>query len=137
MSMRLIFWASRPDAAWLDPADTPVALGALTVRLSSEGVLAELLPVAERIDAVLAHRYDLTRREAAEMRRICEDVAARLPPGCDYQRLVAQHVPAEERAAFAHCLLHVAAAGRGPRAAASVARTFGLPDGALASADIA
>lgn len=131
MSSRLIYWATMPEMAWLDPADTPVALGTLTVRAAS-GELSELLPAAERIDAVLARRYDLTAAEAAEMRRVCEDVASAVPPGGSYARLVTEHVPAEERRAFAESLLHVAAEGRSdPWAALSVARVFGLPDVAL------
>ena len=132
MSSRLIYWATMPEMAWLDPADTPVALGTLAVR-AARAELAELLPVAECIDAVLARRYDLTAAEAAEMRRVCEDVASAVPCGRTYERLVTEHVPAEERRAFAESLLHVAVQGRtDPWAAASVARAFGLQDVALA-----
>ncbi|ETX15446.1 hypothetical protein OCH239_16630 [Roseivivax halodurans JCM 10272] len=131
MSSRLIYWATMPEMAWLDPADTPVALGTLTVRAAS-GELADLLPEAEHIDAVLARRYDLTATEAAEMRRVCEHVASAVPCGRTYARLVTENVPAEERRAFAESLLHVAAEGRtDPWTAASVARAFGLPDVAL------
>ncbi|SLN68139.1 hypothetical protein ROJ8625_03524 [Roseivivax jejudonensis] len=126
MSIRLIFWASRPDQAWLDPADTPLALGALAVRLDDTRLFS-------RIDDALARRYDLTRREAAEMRRACEEIAAHLPEPPHYESLVARHVPAEERAAFAQCLWRVADDARDcPRAVAALARSFGVPEGTVA-----
>ncbi|ETX30044.1 TerB family tellurite resistance protein [Roseivivax isoporae] len=134
MSARLILWASHPDAAWLDPADTPLALGALLVLMAREE-LAALLPAADRIDEVLARRYDLTRSEAAEMRRACEDVARRLPDGPAYMRLVQAHVCAAERAALAQCLWALAgstAETRNEAAAAALSRGLGLGDETLA-----
>jgi hypothetical protein len=121
----------RPNYGWLDPADTPLALGALAVRLARQD-LAPLALDSARIDAALAHRYDLTRSEAEEMRRACEEVAAAVPPGSGYSRLVAQHVAADERDAFARCLWREARRpAADPDAARTLARTFGLPETAF------
>ncbi|QFT62248.1 hypothetical protein SAMN05421853_104206 [Roseivivax halotolerans] len=103
MSKRLLLWLNKPDAAWLDPADTPLALGALAVHAARCDLPPDVLGSAE-LDTILARRFELTRREAAEMRAICEALATAVRPGEDLARLISAHVPEVERRSLADCM---------------------------------
>ncbi|MHA6325422.1 tellurite resistance TerB family protein [Roseivivax sp. CAU 1753] len=103
MSKRLLYWLNAPHAAWLDPADTPMALAALAIHTAKRD-LPDALIGASEMDSILARRFDLTRREAAEMRASCEDLARAVRSGEELARLVTSHVPEGERKLLAECM---------------------------------
>lgn len=103
MSKRLLLWLNKPDAAWLDPADTPLALGALAVHAARCDLPPTCWAVRSSIPFSPAGSA-LTRREAAEMRAICEALATAVRPGEDLARLISAHVPEVERRSLADCM---------------------------------
>ncbi|WP_146587644.1 hypothetical protein [Puniceibacterium confluentis] len=125
MSSRLHHWLSAPNAAWLDPADTPLAMATLLVRMARDNTLADLLRPSQ-IDHILAQRYDLTLAEAGDMRRASEGCATVAPRTEALARLMRLNVPQSERALLAVCLQNVLHASGTARGAS------GLPTGAVA-----
>ena len=103
MSKRLLLWLNAPHAAWLDPADTPMALGTLAIHAAQRDLPAALIGPSE-MDRIFARRFDLTRREASEMRASCEALARAVRSGEELARLVTSHVPEGERKLLADCM---------------------------------
>ncbi|KMK66809.1 hypothetical protein [Puniceibacterium sp. IMCC21224] len=102
MSARLLLWLNAPDCAWLDPADTPMALGTLLVMVARDhpGAIGGMRDV----DETLARHHHLTAAEATEMRRNCEIVADQAPPWPVLADLLSANVPDHERRALLSCL---------------------------------
>ncbi|MCE0505281.1 MULTISPECIES: hypothetical protein [unclassified Roseivivax] len=127
MSKRLVLWLNAPHAAWLDPADTPLALGALAVDAARKSLPRDMLKGPE-LDTIFARRFDLTRREASEMRAACEAVAAAVSSGERLSQLIVAHVPEGERRLLADCMTEELS--RHPAGSPAVLRTlsarFGL-----------
>lgn len=124
MSARLLYWLNAPDVAWLDPADTPLALGTLALMVA-EAQPGSGLAAPGAIDRVLARRYDLTRREAAEMRGACDRVARGAPALAVYGALIRAHVPEPERRAFLTALAATLAETM-PDTGAALGAAFGI-----------
>ncbi|MFD1342841.1 hypothetical protein [Litorisediminicola beolgyonensis] len=132
MSTRLLYWLNAPDVAWLDPADTPLALGTLALMVA-EAQPGSCLAAPGAIDRVLAERYDLTRREAAEMRSSCDRVARGAPALAVYGALIRAHVPEPERRAFLSTLAATLAETQ-PETDVALGSAFGIaPDTARLS----
>ncbi|WP_353471381.1 hypothetical protein PVT71_08610 [Salipiger sp. H15] len=99
-----------PEATPLEPGDVPLALGALLLRAAAEAQEHSPLIGVALVDAVLARRHELTRREAAEMRLACQAVAAAAPDTACFAAMLARAVTYRDRLALAHCLCEVMAA---------------------------
>ncbi len=132
MSKRLLLWINAPHAGWLDPADTPLALATLAIHAAKRDLPDALIGPPE-LDRILARRFDLTRREASEMRATCEALARAVRSGEELARLVTCHVPESERRSLADCM---SAEVRGrhpdsPRLERTLSARFGLrtPEG--------
>lgn len=111
MPRGLKFWMAAPEATPLEPCDVPLALGALLLRAAAEAQQQRPLIGVSLVDAVLARRHELTRREAAEMRLSCQAVAAAAPDTACFAAMLARAVGYRDRLALAHCLCEVMASG--------------------------
>lgn len=106
LGRNLRFWLASPFAAPFDPGDAPLALGALLLRASRTdhaGLFAE----PATFEAVLALCYDLTAREASEMREACERVEAVAPDCASFAEILQRAVGLSDRQRFALSLHQV------------------------------
>lgn len=130
MGRNLRFWLAAPNATPFDPSDAPLALGALLLR-AAQTDHAALFARPGTLAAILAHCYDLTAREAAEMLEACERVEAVAPPGRDFAGLLHKVICHTDRRAMARHLCDALVAGEycrpgDPRAAALIAAVLGI-----------
>ena len=89
-----------------DPGDAPLALGALLLRASRTDH-AGLFADPSTFEAVLALCYDLTAREASEMREACERVEAVAPDCASFAEILQRAVGLSDRQRFALSLHQV------------------------------
>lgn len=82
----------------LPPADAQHALGALLVRVA-QADSAYLFQEVERIDRILAKRFDLNMLDAAKMRAGCERLAEEMPDTADLTALLHDAIDVAEREA--------------------------------------
>ncbi len=87
--------APAPDT--LAEPDARLALAALLVRLARTDGLYSADEV-ERIDRVLARRHGLTAFEAADLRRVAEDLEGAAPDTVRFTRAIKAAVPLADRA---------------------------------------
>lgn len=87
-----------PDPAPMPDSDARLALGALLVRLArADGDYAQV--EIDRIDRVLAKRYDLSPFEATKLRAACEALEAEAPDTVRFTRAIKDAVAYEDRKA--------------------------------------
>jgi len=106
MFAQLLKRLSHPDTQPLRPEDARLALAALLVRIARSDhdyAQAEI----ERIDRILAARYDLTPFEAAKLRGEAERLEAEAPDTVRFTREIKDAVAYEERAAVVEALWDV------------------------------
>ncbi|MDO6583929.1 hypothetical protein Q4543_00205 [Salipiger sp. 1_MG-2023] len=132
MGRNLRFWLAAPNATPFDPSDAPLALGALLLR-AAQTDHAALFARPGALAAILAHCYDLTAREAAEMLEACDRVEAVAPPGCDFARLLHKAICNTDRRAMARRLCEALVAGGycgpgDPRIATLIEAVLGIED---------
>ena len=106
LGRNLRFWLASPFAAPFDPGDAPLALGALLLRAARTDH-AGLFADPTTFEAVLALCYDLTAREASEMREACERVAAAAPDCASFAEILQRAVGLSDRERFALSLHQV------------------------------
>lgn len=90
----------------LPPADAQHALGALLVRVA-QADHAYLFQEIERIDRILAKRFDLNPLEAAKMRASCEKLAEDMPDTADLIGILHDAIDVTEREATLFALWQV------------------------------
>lgn len=115
MGRNLRFWLASPFAAPFDPGDAPLALGALLLRAARTDH-AGLFPDPDTFETVLAQCYDLTAREASEMREACERVEAVAPDCASFAEILQRAVGLSDRQRFA-LSLHQVLLALGPHGA--------------------
>ncbi|WP_425098867.1 TerB family tellurite resistance protein [Tropicibacter sp. S64] len=121
-----------PDPAPLDRADARLALTALLVRVArSDGSYdAE---EKDKIDRIIAARYDLSPFETADLRTRSESLEAEAPDTVRFTRAIKDAVPYDERIAVIEALWQVVLAD-GHREAEEdallrlVSNLLGIPD---------
>ncbi|SIO56875.1 Uncharacterized conserved protein, tellurite resistance protein B (TerB) family [Rhodovulum sp. ES.010] len=96
----------QPEPEVLPDADARLALGALLVRLArSDGEYAR--EEAERIDRILATRYELSPWEATDLRRRAEALEGEAPDTVRFTRAIKDAVAYEDREAVIEALWEV------------------------------
>lgn len=89
--------------------DARLALGALLVRLAKADGDYDVIEI-QRIDRILAARYDLTQVDAAKLRAEAEKMEHQAPDTVRFTRAIKDAVPYEERTAIIEALWEVALA---------------------------
>ncbi len=106
---RLLSSLLAPQPARLPEPDAQLALAALLVRLArADADYSD--PERDRIDRVLATRYDLSSFEAATLRAEAERLEAEAPDTVRFTRALKDAVPHEDRMSLMQALWSVALA---------------------------
>lgn len=95
-----------PQPEPLVDEDARHALGAILVRLAKADGLYEASEI-ERIDRILARRYDLDQVEAAKLRATCEQIEKDAPDTVRFTRALKDAVPYEDREAVIEAMWSV------------------------------
>lgn len=98
-----------PAQSPLDPSQAQLALSALLVRIAKTDGDYELSEI-QRIDKILARRFDLDVVEAARLRAQAEQLEAQAPDTVRFTRAIKESVPYEERLPVMEALWQVALA---------------------------
>lgn len=98
-----------PEQSPLDPSQAQLALSALLVRIAKTDGAYELSEI-QRIDKILARRFDLDVVEAARLRAQAEQLEAQAPDTVRFTRAIKESVPYEERLPVMEALWQVALA---------------------------
>jgi uncharacterized tellurite resistance protein B-like protein len=98
-----------PAPARLPDADARLAMAALLIRVAKSDALYSAEEV-ERIDRVLAARFDLDAFAAAKLRAEADELEAQAPDTVRFTRALKEVVPLEERSLLMEALWSVALA---------------------------
>ncbi len=102
----LIKRLTQPDPAHMPEADERLALAALLVRVARADGDYDPREV-DRIDRILASRYNLSPFEAPKLRATAETLEAEAPDTVRFSRAIKEAVPYDERAAVIEALWSV------------------------------
>lgn len=98
-----------PEQSDLNPSESQLALGALLVRIAKTDGRYDVAEI-QRIDKILARRFDLDAVEAARLRARAEELESQAPDTVRFTRAIKDSVPYEDRAPVMEALWDVALA---------------------------